>query len=178
MNEESIRKFVKIQNDQQIKSDIFENILQNTNYRLPIQRLNIADKESQEILKRIKKEWSENELQWRNILLEQENIIKCKATKVSPGSFVYHDTNTGNSISLLEYESRYMEYANRCKSFKKYINTSIVINEINSNHVSVVSANLNEKTISNINNDINNNEINVNSLNKSTSLKRQKIDQS
>lgn len=174
MNEENIRAFVKIQNDQQIKSNIFENILQNTNYRLPIQRLNIADKESQEILKRIKKEWSENEIQWRNILLEQENIIKCKATKVSPNSFVYHDTNTGNSISLLEYENRYMEYANRCKSIKKYINTSIVINEISSNHL---SENLNKKNISNIIDDINNNEIHDNSLiSESISQKRQKID--
>jgi len=120
--ENTIREFVKLDANDKNRLVIYERLLKATYYRLPLNTIVKNEEESHAILRRIKREWSDNEVKWRRLFQEQEEQTRCRAVRSMSGSISYIDINTGETVSCADYEIRYMTYVEASK--KKVNGTS------------------------------------------------------
>ena len=113
--EDTIREFVKLDTNDKNRLIIYERLLKETYYRLPLNAIVKNEEESHAILRRIKREWSDNEVKWRRLFQEQEEQTRCRAVRSMSGSISYIDINTGETVSSADYEVRYMTYVEASK---------------------------------------------------------------
>lgn len=113
-----IRTFMKIDCNKTIKHKIFESILRQSLYRLPLElQLNIENNQNYEVLRRIKENYLQMETHRKLFQRELAVQTRCLAYRIhQDGSLRYVDACTGNEVSPNEYEYRYKCYLSAMKN--------------------------------------------------------------
>jgi len=113
-----IRSFVRHSGDFDKQNELYIDILNKTQYRLP---LPAKEKETpQIIINRIREDWIKNENEWKREIYFKDYYTRCSTLRLKNGTYEYIDLDTQQAISSEEYQSRYLQYLSNIKKKQKY----------------------------------------------------------
>lgn len=106
--EDAVRQFVMYEGNNASQIVLFNYILQNTGYRLPIIKV-VSKLQRDETLTRIHSDWKENEKRNKECRQKVELSIRCKSERLPTGEYQYKDMDKG-VIPVEEFQKRYTNH--------------------------------------------------------------------